>query len=589
MADTVRSLPSGGQLLQPIDGKRDAYSLGAGLFGGPRLGLPMGMAKEFLRSRSQRLTVNLHAIAGALPWLIAFAAAEWLFSYPGLAPTIPHTALRLVSIPLALFATALILRPLGERPVYAIIFILLSLSRELATPHAYFSVARILIEAGQMILIVWLLFRHFYHRLKDPLVLAAWSVTVLAVTAAAALLTVIAAACLGMGSSEDAVMLGGSLEVAWRCWWLGNACTFLTLAGPAATLVVLRHRLELLLTTPGSHRRRFIGVTIGLLLSSLFAFPVFDMSWRSFTPDLLLALQLLPVPFAMALATRYRANGAAIATLIFTIIAVVSVTGPAHKANWQSVPLLATPTHALLLVSASTCMVVAGISRQLKLALNEALEASEMKSRFISMLNHELRTPLNAILGFSELMRLRELRRIDDAVGPLANIHASGQRLLAMIEGLLSSADRGASAFDLNKEPVEMDGAIAAAIADMHGDFAALAEFDVAVSIIAREGLVIDADPRALKQMLTVLLTYPLRFVGPGGRITISAENVGTDTLVEISSRGLINAAADDRDKIEVQLVDALALAHGARLMIVHSDRCSRVARLTFFATRAAG
>jgi hypothetical protein len=51
----------------------------------------------------------------------------------------------------------------------------------------------------------------------------------------------------------------------------------------------------------------------------------------------------------------------------------------------------------------------------------------------------------------------------------------------------------------------------------------------------------------------------------------------------------LINAAADDRDKIEVQLVDALALAHGARLMIVHSDRRSRVARLTFFATRAAG
>jgi len=212
-----------------------------------------------------------------------------------------------------------------------------------------------------------------------------------------------------------------------------------------------------------------------------------------------------------------------------------------------------------------------------------------LKSRFIAMLNHELRTPLNAILGFSELMRVRQLRQFDDASGPLANIHASGQRLLAMIEGLLNSADHGASAFELEKESVELSAAVAAAVDDMSGELAELADFGITISISAREHLWIDADPRALRQMLGVLLTYPLRFVGPGGRISISAEHVGTDTIMEISSRGLINAAADDRDKIEVQLVDALALAHGARLTIVHSDRSSRIARLTFFATRAAG
>jgi hypothetical protein len=111
----------------------------------------------------------------------------------------------------------------------------------------------------------------------------------------------------------------------------------------------------------------------------------------------------------------------------------------------------------------------------------------------------------------------------------------------------------------------------------------------VSLSISAREDLTIDADPRALRQMLGVLLSYPLRFVGPEARISITADHAGTDTIIEIRSRGLINAAADDRDTIEVQLVDALALAHGARLTIVRSDRSSRVARLTFFATRAAG
>jgi signal transduction histidine kinase len=291
----------------------------------------------------------------------------------------------------------------------------------------------------------------------------------------------------------------------------------------------------------------------------------------------------------LAMAARFRAYGSAVGILIFSIVAVLSMTGPNAGPNWIGVIPPATPPHMLMLVTASTAMVIAATSRQLKLALNEALEASQMKSRFIAMLNHELRTPLNAILGFSELMRLRQLRQFDDAIGPLANIHASGQRLLAMIEGLLSSADHGASAFELEKEPIELRAMIASAVDDMSGDLAELADFGVSVSIAARDALWIDADPRALKQMLAVLLTYPLRFVGPEGSISISAEHVGTDTIIDISSKGLINAAADDRDKIEVQLVDALALAHGARLTIVHSDRSSRTARLTFFATRAAG
>jgi signal transduction histidine kinase len=91
-------------------------------------------------------------------------------------------------------------------------------------------------------------------------------------------------------------------------------------------------------------------------------------------------------------------------------------------------------------------------------------------------------------------------------IGPLENIRASGQRLLAMIEGLLNSADHGASAFELEKEPVELSGVVGLAVDDM---FSELAELGVVVSIAAREQLWIDADPRALKQMLAVLLTYP--------------------------------------------------------------------------------
>ena len=562
--------------VSPIFGGREVSEFSQSSEAGQKQGIEgpetrSGSGRAEVAGRAPRQSSESRAVMVALLWLLAFAAAELFFNQPQLMPAVPGTELRLISVPLALFALALMLRPANEAPLYALAYVLSSVWFELGAPHLDFVIGRVAIETVQTIAIVCITARFFWPRLGDPLIVGMWAITALLITAIGAALMVGAAALLPMSAADYAQELGGNAGMAWRYWWLGNCCSYMCLGAPADALVTLRHRVMNVLAQRGWERRRFIGLTLAVVLVSLFAFPVFDLSWIGLPPDVAIAKHLLPMPFVMAMAARFRAYGSAVAVLCFSTIAIISVTGPAAGANWQNIYTAVTPTHALLLVTASTSMVIAATSRQLKLALNEALEASQMKSRFIAMLNHELRTPLNAILGFSELMRMRQLRAVDDAIGPVENIHASGQRLLAMIEGLLNQADHGA------------------AVDEMRGELSELAELGIAVSIVAREELVIDADPRALKQMLAVLLTYPLRFVGPGGRITVTADHVGTDTIVEISSRGLINAAADDRDKIEVQLVQALALAHGARLSIVRSDRERRIARLTFFATRAAG
>ena len=56
--------------------------------------------------------------------------------------------------------------------------------------------------------------------------------------------------------------------------------------------------------------------------------------------------------------------------------------------------------------------------------------------------------------------------------------------------------------------------------------------------------------------MLAVLLTYPLRFVGPDTRISVTAEHIATDTIVEISSRGLINAARIAKMRKGVRIIN---------------------------------
>jgi signal transduction histidine kinase len=514
--------------------------------------------------------------------LLLFTLAVAVFARPELVPRPPFTQMPLVSLPMAALAVVFMRRPRVEHPVYAAIYLLVRLEFGAAAGWP-FIVSLALIEVGQTAVFVAIMWR-FYPRFTEPLWAALWPFAVLAITAVGALLIVEAGVLL---PSSDAYASEFAMDpsLAWRHVWLGNAVSYLVLAGPVAILIGFRQRFRQVIWNCPEERRTFLGLAVLLLGLGLISYPVFDASALDLPADIRLSLALLPAPVAMVMASRFRANGASVAMLILAPLMILSVCGPYAAANWRDLPITTTPLHALLLMITTASMVLAVLSRQLRLALLQAKEASAVKSRFIAMLNHDLRTPLNAILGFTELMRLQQLREIGEAMGSIENIHASGQRLLAMIEGLLGAADHGAGVFDLDKQRVETDRLIAETVEEMGGEFESLG---VGVSVAAEPDVIADADPRALKQMLHVLLTFPLRFVGPDTQIIVRAGHLGTNTIIDVSSRGLINATADDRDQIEVQLVSALALAHGARLTIVRSDRTSRIARLTFFATRAA-
>src|SRR5581483_6355751 len=210
--------------------------------------------KPVARRQPSRSASESRSTAVALLWLATFAAAEFVFNQPHLMPLVPGTGLQLISVPVALFALGLMLRPVSEAPLYCLIFVLASVQPELGSPDFDFVLARVAVETFQTVAIVCVTVRFFWTRLGDPLAVAMWAAMVLSITAAGAGLTVALGSAIPFSPGAFAREWGGSDAMAWRIWWLGSACSYMSVGAPAAALVTLRHRLAYVLSSPGWER-----------------------------------------------------------------------------------------------------------------------------------------------------------------------------------------------------------------------------------------------------------------------------------------------------------------------------------------------
>ena len=145
--------------------------------------------------------------------------------------------------------------------------------------------------------------------------------------------------------------------------------------------------------------------------------------------------------------------------------------------------------------------------------------ASRAKSQFLANMSHELRTPLNAILGFSEIIASRTFAEsIEKHVEYADLIHKSGRHLLALINDILDLAKIEAGALSLKETDFDLGQVVAEETALMEpkadsGGF-------VLKTDIARNLPFINADERAMKQIVLNLLSNAAKFTPQGGTIT---------------------------------------------------------------------
>ncbi|MEM5473408.1 ATP-binding protein [Hoeflea sp. AS60] len=163
---------------------------------------------------------------------------------------------------------------------------------------------------------------------------------------------------------------------------------------------------------------------------------------------------------------------------------------------------------------------------------------SKAKSEFLANMSHELRTPLNAIIGFSEVLQARMFGPLgSDKYSEYADdIHNSGIHLLTVINDILDMAKIEAGHMRMDCEQVDMAPLLDEALrlvafqADSKG-------IEVQQKISKR--LSMNADRRAMKQILLNLLSNAVKFTEPGGRILVRARKTSRAVTLTIEDTGI--------------------------------------------------
>ena len=217
----------------------------------------------------------------------------------------------------------------------------------------------------------------------------------------------------------------------------------------------------------------------------------------------------------------------------------------------------------------------------------DAERGAAAKGRFLAVMSHELRTPLNAIIGFSDMLISERAM----ALGPDRRhqyarlINESGYHLLAVVNDILAMAKLETGEFEVRPERFALASIVASSC-----DLLALKARDFGIQLafnIEADLPPINADKRALKQILINLLSNAIKFTDRGGHVTVAAKRDGADVVIAVEDDGIgirdadlprvgdpFFQSADCRERgrdgtgLGLSIVKALVGLHGGELSI---------------------
>jgi signal transduction histidine kinase len=168
----------------------------------------------------------------------------------------------------------------------------------------------------------------------------------------------------------------------------------------------------------------------------------------------------------------------------------------------------------------------------------KAKAADRAKSKFLANMAHELRTPLNAIIGFSDLIKLDNVKVKERYTEYAGYIHEAGILLLDIINGILDLARIEAGKVELEEQLIPVDELVKSAITTIQ-PLSQKKFIDVDYKFW-KPPVMFLVDRTKLKQVILNLLSNSVKFTEARGRIGIeSVLDSRGDLVIAIKDTGI--------------------------------------------------
>ncbi len=195
-------------------------------------------------------------------------------------------------------------------------------------------------------------------------------------------------------------------------------------------------------------------------------------------------------------------------------------------------------TLQLVLIRAAVSLVTGGL--QAARLMRESQAASQAKDEFLAMLGHELRNPLSPIVTALQLLKLRAAATTPE----IEVIERQVSRLVTLVDDMMDISRITRGKVELKKEPLELATVVAGAV-EAAGPLIKQRSHSITIDLDG-QGLLVDADPMRLTQVITNLLTNAAKYTEPGGHLQVRGRRAGPEGAVELPAAEIVLSVIDD-------------------------------------------
>lgn len=186
---------------------------------------------------------------------------------------------------------------------------------------------------------------------------------------------------------------------------------------------------------------------------------------------------------------------------------------------------------------------------ELRQALEQAKQLSELRACFVSMVSHELRTPLNILSFSTSLLRCHSHQWTEEKKHQyLDRIQTTVEQISELLDGLLSIGKAEAEKLKFEPRPLALDAFCCDLITQMQ---LISNSSQHAITFVSRGMSTARVDKKLLQPILTNLLSNAIKYSPPGSTVDLELSYRLGDVIFQIKDQGIGIPAADQQRLFE--------------------------------------